>query len=275
CRPQRLADQIGRDPLTHRPAHDSAAGQIHDASQIQPALVGSNIGDVGDPGLVDSPAIDAPVEHVGSNRFVMGRVGRHAIRPLVHRAQVLPLEAVAHPFVADLNALLAQPSHDARPTVAALATRMQRRDLRVERRVGYRAITGRSRSPLAIAGTRHLKLTAHPGHMKPVAVLFDPGVLHRDSFAKYAAAFFTISRSSLALTSSRRSRAFSASSSETGRFTATAALVPPTDSPSRLRRTQFVMVDCGIPNRLAAVLPPVDCANLTASVLNSSVYRRF
>jgi hypothetical protein len=35
------------------------------------------------------------------------------------------------------------------------------------------------------------------------------------------------------------------------------------------------MVDCGIPNRLAAALPPVDSANLTASALNSSVYRRF
>src|SRR4029453_14875790 len=33
--------------------------------------------------------------------------------------------------------------------------------------------------------------------------------------------------------------------------------------------------DCGIPNRLAAALPPVDSANLTASALNSSVYRRF
>ncbi len=35
------------------------------------------------------------------------------------------------------------------------------------------------------------------------------------------------------------------------------------------------MVDCGIPSRFAAALPPVDNANLTASVLNSSVYRRF
>ena len=35
------------------------------------------------------------------------------------------------------------------------------------------------------------------------------------------------------------------------------------------------MVDCGIPNRFAAALPPVDSANLTASALNSSVYRRF
>jgi hypothetical protein len=49
-----------------------------------------------------------------------------------------------------------------------------------------------------------------------VAMLLDPGVLHRDSLAKYAAAFYTISRSSLALASSRRSRAFSTSNSETG-----------------------------------------------------------
>ena len=35
------------------------------------------------------------------------------------------------------------------------------------------------------------------------------------------------------------------------------------------------MVDCGIPSCFAAALPPVDSANLTALVLNSSVYRRF
>src|SRR5690348_17344229 len=106
-------------------------------------------------------------------------------------------------------------------------------------------------------------------------MLLDPGVSHRDSFAKYAAAFFTISRSSLALASSRRSRAFSASTSDTGRLTAAAALAVAPDPPSRLRRTQLVTVDCGMPSRLAAAFPPVDSANLTASVLNSSVYRRF
>src|SRR6476619_4121750 len=87
------------------------------------------------------------------------------------------------------HALLAHPSHDARPTIAAFALRMPRRDLRIEHGSGHRAIAGRSRSPLAIAATRHTQLTAHPRHVEPVAVRFDPGVLHRDSFAKYAAAF--------------------------------------------------------------------------------------
>src|SRR5882672_3885240 len=116
---QRLAHQIGRDSITHRPAYDSAAGQIHDAGQIQPAFAGGDIGDVSHPGLVDSPAIEAPIQHVGSDRLAMGRIGGHAIGSLVHRAQVLPLEAVAHPLMADRDALLAQPSYDAWPTVAA------------------------------------------------------------------------------------------------------------------------------------------------------------
>jgi len=53
-----------------------------------------------------------------------------------------------------------------------------------ERRIDYPALTGCSRSPLAISRTRHLELAAHPRHAEQVALLFDPGVLRRDSFAK-------------------------------------------------------------------------------------------
>jgi hypothetical protein len=63
---------------------------------------------------------------------------------------------------------------------------------------------------LAIPGSRNIQLPAHLSHAEFVAVFFDPGVFHRDSFAKYAAAFFTISKSSRALSNSRRNRAFSA-----------------------------------------------------------------
>src|SRR5579859_395125 len=272
---QRLTDQIGLDPLTHRPAHDSAARQIHDHRQIQPAFARGDIGDVGHPGSVDTPAIKATIQHVGRDRFVMGRIGRHAIGALVHRAQVLALEAVAHPFVTDLNPLRAQPAHDAGPAVAALAARVHRRHPRIEHRIGHRALTGCSRSPLAIARTRYPELAAHARHAEQVALLFDPGVLHRDSFAKYAAAFFTISRSSLVLASSRRNRAFSASTSWTDRLTATAPPSAALSLPSRLNFIQFHRLDSGMPNRLAAGLPPIDSPSLTASILNSAVYCRF
>jgi len=65
-------------------------------------------------------------------------------------------------------------------------------------------------------------------------MLLDPGVPHRDSFAKYAAAFFTMSRSSFALANSRRNRAFSASTSLTDRFAATALPAAALSLPARL-----------------------------------------
>ena len=189
---------------------------------------------------------------MGRDRFVMGRISRHAVGSLVHRPQTLPLEAIAHPFVADPKTLLAQPSHDPRPTVAALAARVKRRHLRIQCRIGRRAITGRAHSPLAIPRARHPELAAHARHAELVALFFDPGVLHRDSFAKYAAVFFTISRSSLVLLSSRRNRAFSASSSVTERFTVTAAPSAALSLPARLSLIQFHRLDSGMPNRLAA-----------------------
>jgi len=105
-------------------------------------------------------------------------------------------------------------------------------------------------------------------------MLFNPGVPHRDSFAKYAAAFFTISRSSLTLASSRRNREFSASSSVLGRFTAIAPASAPGSFPALLSLIQFHKLESGMPSRFAASPFPADSANLTASSLNSSVYCR-
>jgi len=102
----------------------------------------------------------------------------------------------------------------------------------------------------------------------------DPGVPHRDSFAKYAAAFFTISRSSLVLASSRRKRLFSASNSAGEPFMGVAADTA-ANLPLRLRRIQFPRLDAGIPSRCAAWLMPTVSANRNASCLYSSVYLRF
>jgi hypothetical protein len=102
----------------------------------------------------------------------------------------------------------------------------------------------------------------------------NPGVSHRDSFAKYAAAFFTISRSSLALASSRRSRLFSASSSAGEPFIGVANGTAG-NLPALLSRIQFPRLDAGIPSRFAAWLMPTVSANRKASSLNSCVYCRF
>src|SRR3954452_22362465 len=95
-------------------------------------------------------------------------------------------------------------------------------------------------------------------------MLFDPGIFHRDSFAKYAAAFFTISKSSFVLANSRRNRTFSASTSVSDRFTGTATASDALNLPARFSCTQFHKLECGIPNRLAASVIPSDSLNRTA-----------
>src|ERR1035437_8197202 len=113
----------------------------------------------------------------------------------------------------------------------------------------------------------------HPQHLAlqadgPLALVpSDPGVPHPDSFAKYAVAFFKISRSILTRANSALSRASSICSALTGLAPAPASL------PWAARRTQLPSVGAGTPRILAVTAlacPP--CTRRTASSLNSSVY---
>jgi hypothetical protein len=98
---------------------------------------------------------------------------------------------------------------------------------------------------------------------------FDPGVLHIDSLAKYAAAFFNISFSIRSLATSCRSRVTSASSSLTGG----PADALPGGFPFRARKTQLANVFADISNDRATVgtlrRPSVTCC--TAAARNSGV----
>src|SRR5881628_2821249 len=57
--------------------------------------------------------------------------------------------------------------------------------------------------------TTHVQHPAHPHDPKLSVMVTDEGILHRRSLAKYAAAFFKISRSSVTRASSRFTRASS------------------------------------------------------------------
>jgi hypothetical protein len=75
--------------------------------------------------------------------------------------------------------------------------------------VGLRADTGRSSLPDIVATPTHLQHPTHGHHAKlPGMPLHEP-VLHRTSLAKYTAAFFKMSRSSVTRASSRFRRAIS------------------------------------------------------------------
>lgn len=147
-------------------------------------------------------------------------------------------------------------------------------DMRIQISIGPGSCTRRTTAPLAIACARYAKHPTQAAHTVVVALPHNPGLLHRDPFAKYAVAFRKISTSSLALASSLRSRLFSASRSVGDRRTGplSADSIDSLPSAIRLRRNQLLHVAVGMPSRQAALCPPTESASRTASTLNSSVY---
>src|SRR3546814_12429436 len=99
---------------------------------------------------------------------------------------------------ADDLSLLAQLVNDPRAAIASTAGIVDGRHLGVQSLVGQRVGTGRAHAPLAVAAARHLQHAAKPTDGVLVAMLVDPGVLHRDPLAKYAVAFRRTSTSSFA-----------------------------------------------------------------------------
>src|SRR3546814_10953240 len=109
---------------------------------------------------------------------------------------------------ADDLSLLAQLVNDPRAAIASTAGIVDGRHLGVQSLVGQRVGTGRAHAPLAVAAARHLQNAAKPTDGVLVAMLVDPGVLHRDTLAKYDVAFRMTSTSSFASSSSLRTRPF-------------------------------------------------------------------
>ncbi len=107
---------------------------------------------------------------------------------------------------------------------------------------------------------------AHHGNRPLLPVARYPGVLHEDSLAKYAVAFFRMSRSILTLASCARSRAKSICSALIGLSPA------PLSLPLLSSLTHFSSVCLGMPSTLAVTADTWPLlTSLTASILNSSV----
>src|ERR1700761_2003715 len=120
-----------------------------------------------------------------------------------------------------------------------------------------------------VAGNAHQKYPALHRDRPDQLVALNKGVLHFCTFAKYAVAFPSMSRSIVTRANSARNRMFSICSAVTS-----ALLLVPRKLPDRCLLTQLNNV-CSTTPRLratAAWLWP-DSTSRTASCLNSSVYR--
>src|SRR5687767_15419353 len=85
-------------------------------------------------------------------------------------------------------------------------------DLFEQNPVPLTALTLFTHRPVVVPAATDLEDLTHPRDTKLFAVSSDKGVLHLSSLAKYAAAFFKMSRSSLTCSNSRLSRATSSPS---------------------------------------------------------------
>lgn len=87
---QSIEGQFGIDAVSHGPTDDMAREQIDHHAQIQPALAGTDVGDVRDPGLVGLADDEASLQVIGGDH---GRLATTTCRPpTVARLGAQPLE---------------------------------------------------------------------------------------------------------------------------------------------------------------------------------------
>jgi len=134
------------------PADDAAAVQIEERGDVEEALLGRNVGDVGDPDLVDTGDQRLVPEQIGGDGSAVAAVGGAGLAAAPGAAgELLLAHQPGDAPAADLAALLAQLLAHARAAVGAAAAGVNEGDLGGELPVALRARAGRSPLPRVVA----------------------------------------------------------------------------------------------------------------------------
>lgn len=232
----------------HAPPDDLAAIQVENNRQIQPTLFGLDIGDVASPHRIRLHWLEVAIEQVRHNRQVMLVVRGGNKFTFPPRFDAVPLHEPLDTFFTYLDAVCPQLFPDSRPAVFAFAARMGCLDMNQQRFIAGALAGVRWRGSIFAAlmlkisaGTDTQHFTLH-GDRPLLLVTPNPGVLHADSRAKNAVAFFKMSRSILTRASSALNCANSICSALTG-------LAPaPVSLPFAASLTQLSSVCLGMPN---------------------------
>src|SRR5580700_2720973 len=197
--------------ILHRPADDPAAVEVHDGSQIEPALIGLDVGDVGEPDPVRRGGREVPLDQVRGDRKIVAAIGgphppwpRHDGPDPVVAHQSLDA-AAAHPAALGL-----QLDMDTRAAIASAGVAMDPLDVVDEFSIGDRSPALRARAPGIITGRRDPEHIAQNPHRVVDTAIFDEAESHVRVPAKIAIDFFKMSRSMRSRSFSRCKRAISA-----------------------------------------------------------------
>src|SRR5580700_970437 len=209
--PQGRQWQFSAQMVLHCPAHDAAAVEVKNGGQIEPSLIGLDVGDVGEPDPVRRSGGEVAVEQIRGDREIVTAVGgphpawpRHNGPDTVMAHQSLDA-ATAHPA-----ALSLQLDMDARAAIASAGVAMDPLDVVDELAIGGGSPALRARAPGIITGRRDPEHIAQNPHRVLDTAIFDEAESHVRVPAKIAIDFFKMSRSMRSRSFSRCKRAISA-----------------------------------------------------------------
>ena len=204
--------QLVAEVVGHGPADDAAREQVEHHGQVQPALGGPDVGQVGQPDPVRRPGREVAPEQVRRHREGMRAVRRAAEPALAPGRQAHAAHQARDPLAADPPAMGTQGGMHARAAVAAAAGLVRGADLGRHRAVLDRPRALRPAGPGVVAAAAHAQHLAHDLDGVVGDVIADEGIAHLRPVAwpKMSAAFPKMSRSIRTRSSSRRSRPISA-----------------------------------------------------------------
>ncbi len=223
----RVKHQVALERGLHRPPYHHARVQVDDDGEIEESLVSADVGDVTNPGMIG----------IRRQEILREQVRRRRCRPTRSKARLLAADVGCHavlphdPRHAMLSAGLAglaQVPVNPRAAVRHVARLTRQADQPEKPRILTSSDRLRLLEPRVETTPMHPKNATHRGDPKLPAMITDERVPYRDALAKYAAAFFRMSRSSSTRLGSAFNRAFS-------RLTASRA---PAALPPRSARTQ-------------------------------------
>src|SRR5690606_32887907 len=242
--------------------------QVHHRRQVQPALVGADVGDVGDPDLVRRVRSEVAVQHIVDHADrATPMAGLAPVADL--RAQPFGLHQPLYAVAAAGLARFAQVQRDLAVAVHASTGQPGVLDQAQQPLILALAQAGRLPNPGVVAAPVHAEHPAHRDQSELADMRAHERVLRPYPLAKYAAAFFRMSRSSVTRRSSALRRRISAESVPAG-------AEPAAGLPAFFAFcTQPYSVCLGIPMRAvtSTTVKPRSSTCFTASALNSSVYR--
>ena len=260
---QRLLGELSVDACGHRPADQAAAEHVQHQGNIQPALCGRHVGNVGQPELVRRTGLEPTAHQVRFRGQRMTRVGRAHETPLATGLKTFLAHQPMNAFGIDREAGRPQICRQAGTAILAAVTGETSSQFRNQPIIAAPPCRGSACPPGIEATARDRQQATQSEHRIALALRLDPGVPHRDVLAKYAAARFRISTSIRSCSFSVRSRLSSACASS---IRSSAPRVT-SCRPERARRTQLAKVfsDMSKLRATSAVVRPPSITCRTAS----------